>query len=652
MNRKIRSKGFTLIELIVVLAIIGVLLLIALPQVQRIQNNNRHKKYETYKEAITSATKIYIDTYKKDIFGNLTSSCTKVKYSDLKKANLIKDFQEKDIVCSNDTKTYVMVRKANDEYKYETSIVCINKSTNKTVYEYSNVYSENCILKQDNNSPVISVNPENTANKWKKSSEITIKINIQDEYGLNSNTSINYYWHNKSKNVNSKVYSYDFKNSKTNKNGNNIKKVSFTIPKENIPQDSGKYQLIIVPKKVEDIFGNTTLTNKIAEEYLLDNIAPSLTIKVYKRTNNGGSGTPVSKQTTNTIDSYQNTVNGWLNNEQYPYGVYYEWTFSDDQYGSGVSTRTWKFNKSGLKYNSSDINKLYDTAKSGEYSTTNKLVDISNKSNDYTTLSADGYRKALAKVTDKAGNSVEVNIIAPIDKTAPKKPTISMYEWKDNNSKPSSSDGLKAYHNNTWTGKKVYIVANSTDTLSGLDYYEYTTTGKTKNETKQHKTRTIEADGESTIKYKACDKAGNCSGYSTATIKIDKQAPKFTTLQIRENYSRCPNGGVEIKYKDINTRDYTVVMKYKHSAQIPPHTATASTKYENGEPSENDQKQETFCRGFATCRNYDVDECENTMTYTLTITNNHNGEKSKYEGECKYTNLSKNWSDCTTKKIN
>ena len=38
-------KGFTLVELLVVITIIGIITVLALPGVQKIQNRNRNKKY-------------------------------------------------------------------------------------------------------------------------------------------------------------------------------------------------------------------------------------------------------------------------------------------------------------------------------------------------------------------------------------------------------------------------------------------------------------------------------------------------------------------------------------------------------------------------------------------------------------------------------
>lgn len=61
--------GFTLTELIVVIAIMGVILILALPQVANIQRANKDSKYETYQKSLETAAKLYVDSNTKDLFG-------------------------------------------------------------------------------------------------------------------------------------------------------------------------------------------------------------------------------------------------------------------------------------------------------------------------------------------------------------------------------------------------------------------------------------------------------------------------------------------------------------------------------------------------------------------------------------------------------
>ena len=118
------NKAFTLIELIVVIAIIGIILILALPQVGKIQEANKNRKYEVYEMSIERGAKLYVDSRARDMFGNNNSGCVTVKYSELKASNVIKDFGMDDVTCSNDSETYVEVRKINNDYRYDVAIIC------------------------------------------------------------------------------------------------------------------------------------------------------------------------------------------------------------------------------------------------------------------------------------------------------------------------------------------------------------------------------------------------------------------------------------------------------------------------------------------------------------------------------------------------
>ena len=274
------NKGFTLIELIVVIAIIGIILILALPQVNNIQDANKNRKYEVYMESIRAASKLYIDSHARDLFGNNKSGCITVKYSDLKQSNLIKDFGDANISCGNDSETdsetYVEVRKVLSEYKYKVNIVCRNKESNKVVWKTQEIPegSEACNIEPDTTGPEIKAEPENTNNKWYNSRDLNIKIQVSDVSGLKENISIIYNWYNKTTGT---QYS---DNSKNYKNKRGIEKVSFIIPGNKRPQGAGgKYKLTITPDtkkghEVQDALGNVRVLPEVEEEYWIDNEAP------------------------------------------------------------------------------------------------------------------------------------------------------------------------------------------------------------------------------------------------------------------------------------------------------------------------------------------------------------------------------------------
>ena len=142
-------------------------------------------------------------------------------------------------------------------------------------------------------------------------------------------------------------------------------------------------------------------------------------------------------------------------------------------------------------------------------------------------------------VRDSIGNRTESaeKVIFKLDNTPPSKPTIKAYKWIDNNTKPTSTEGLvDPYTSNDWTNKKIYTIAlGCIDLHSGENNpekttYYYKTTGVTKNEENKEKSyRNIEKEGISYIEYKACDPLGNCTKYSDSPkfiIKIDTTKPR------------------------------------------------------------------------------------------------------------------------------
>ena len=131
---KINKKGFTLMEMLATLMIIGILMLFGLPRVRNIQVNNREKKYKAYEKAVLSSAKLYVDSYKKDMFGDDSSGCAEITIADLKNKMLLKTFNNGDGVVCNDG--MVQIIKEKGKYDYQVFMVC--KKDQKQVYPTDN----------------------------------------------------------------------------------------------------------------------------------------------------------------------------------------------------------------------------------------------------------------------------------------------------------------------------------------------------------------------------------------------------------------------------------------------------------------------------------------------------------------------------------
>lgn len=138
------NKGFTLTELIVTIAIIGIISMIAFPAISKLKEDNENEKYKAYENVMKSGAKLYVDSKKRDLWGKNQAGTIKLDYESLKSAGLVESFEEGKINCSD---SYVCVR--NSSYgviTYDTVVICKN---NKNV-----VYDTNKQLEKEKKSQI------------------------------------------------------------------------------------------------------------------------------------------------------------------------------------------------------------------------------------------------------------------------------------------------------------------------------------------------------------------------------------------------------------------------------------------------------------------------------------------------------------------
>ena len=60
---KNNNKGFTLVELLVVIVILGIITGLSIPLLRNVRENNQKKEYNTYMDTLKYSAKLYIDSY-------------------------------------------------------------------------------------------------------------------------------------------------------------------------------------------------------------------------------------------------------------------------------------------------------------------------------------------------------------------------------------------------------------------------------------------------------------------------------------------------------------------------------------------------------------------------------------------------------------
>ena len=61
-EKKKKTEGFTLVELLLTISILGLITAMSIPVIRNIIEANTLKKYTTYKDSVETSAKLYVDS--------------------------------------------------------------------------------------------------------------------------------------------------------------------------------------------------------------------------------------------------------------------------------------------------------------------------------------------------------------------------------------------------------------------------------------------------------------------------------------------------------------------------------------------------------------------------------------------------------------
>ena len=275
------NKGFTLIEVLVAITIMGIITVMALPGVQQLQSRNRERKYEKYGESLVSSAKLYVDSNGEDIFGYAVSGCADITFSELEAKALAKDYETNGITCvGNMTNadlrddTFIHVEKKNNKYIYQPYITCTDK-TGKIVYQTPDVVNrcENVSVGvQGNMTFNITAASDTERDKWTKTKQINVEIG--SDAGLAPN---NFSAYCLTKADNPDVCVEGSRQRINFDNALGVKSVKKTI---NLTDLTGEFYFVLLASegRIEDLAGNQISENKRSNFTIkIDNTPPTIT---------------------------------------------------------------------------------------------------------------------------------------------------------------------------------------------------------------------------------------------------------------------------------------------------------------------------------------------------------------------------------------
>lgn len=538
---KLKNKGFTLVELLATIIILGLLVSIAYVSVSSILNSGDDSYYESQENMLVLAGREYYADHRSELPKEIGDT-SNVSLETLVEENYIEQITDKDgNNCDNDNSGVTVQKITEKDFQYYGTLICGAYQTNS-----------------DKAKPAISFDPN------KKSSEnpITVTMKVTDNKEVKSYRYVITKDGEEYQDSGYQTYNGDVTINLTELGLYKITGYAIDSSGNTANRSSGQYSIykgidcskVSISSNVDE----NSSTKDISVSFKL----PSNTYRVeLSKKINGGEYESIGSYMGNTIPNVVLDTEG-INQVK---AVLYDkdgksCTAATDEYnidktGPELNVISKKKTSSTDLTSDDDISNLEDytidswhngyvvlrgscSDNNGKCTVSYKVTGASTNTDGYVegdtrNINASGTSEVVFRATDEAGNVTERTYTVKLDRTSP---TLSVALKKKANStdlgSSSNINSLSNYSNNSWYNGYVVLRGSCSDAESNCSI-SYQVTGASTNTDGfvNGTTRNINAQGTSKIVYRATDEAGNTTE-KTYTVKLDRTKPVlFYTLQ-------------------------------------------------------------------------------------------------------------------------
>lgn len=140
---KLNNKGFTLVEILAVVVILGILMAFMYPNVTKLINENKEKNVEKIKSTIESSTRLYISDYRYKIsLGADGETITEIGDQAITDSKILVSYLVEDGAIEVTDEGNIENPKADNCLNLEASYIEVKYNSTKKDFEYSEPFLE------------------------------------------------------------------------------------------------------------------------------------------------------------------------------------------------------------------------------------------------------------------------------------------------------------------------------------------------------------------------------------------------------------------------------------------------------------------------------------------------------------------------------
>ena len=189
--KRSKNKGFTLIEILGVIVIMGIIMMVVIPTLSQMIHDNDNKAYKNYYNLIEEGTRVYASKLTDSLGTSQNTGCKQITLSELIDNGYVQTYNDSSISCT--TPGNITIRNENGNIKVKFRLLC-NDEKGEKVYDSSDDDNQK-VADTETCNPYVMADEINLKIKVEQTIETANKKNVGNEVYIIGSPTNNYIWY-------------------------------------------------------------------------------------------------------------------------------------------------------------------------------------------------------------------------------------------------------------------------------------------------------------------------------------------------------------------------------------------------------------------------------------------------------------------------